>query len=135
MAGTERAPNATDIALGEALRAIRRQKGVSQADLARALGLTFQQVQKYERGLNRISASKLWHAALILQVPIGRFFGERLTLGDPDHVADVLAQPETRTLLELWLAIPRAEQRDAVQIIMKALMPTGGLARLANGQG
>ena len=59
---------------GERVRSARKSKGLSQTDLAEALGLTFQQVQKYERGTNRISASMLYRAARFMSVKPGYFF-------------------------------------------------------------
>ena len=70
----ERAPNPIDIHVGLQVRLRRKELKISQEKLAEALGLTFQQVQKYERGSNRISASKLFEIARALQVPIGWFF-------------------------------------------------------------
>lgn len=68
------APHAVDKHVGEKVRVRRLALGLTQNDLAKALGLTFQQVQKYEKGTNRVSASKLHEAALALKVPIGFFF-------------------------------------------------------------
>jgi transcriptional regulator with XRE-family HTH domain len=70
----ERAPNPIDVHVGLQVRLRRKELKISQEKLAEALGLTFQQVQKYERGSNRISASKLFEIARALQVPIGWFF-------------------------------------------------------------
>lgn len=66
--------NDVDRHVGARVAARRRDLGLSQSDLARAIGLTFQQVQKYERGANRISASKLWAIAGALNVDIQYFF-------------------------------------------------------------
>lgn len=63
-----------DLHVGRRIRAQRKALGVSQGRLAEALGLTFQQVQKYERGANRVSASKLWDIACTLQVDVSHFF-------------------------------------------------------------
>jgi transcriptional regulator with XRE-family HTH domain len=60
--------------VGQRIRAQRRQLRISQEQMARQLGLTFQQVQKYERGANRVSASKLFDISRILGVPISFFF-------------------------------------------------------------
>jgi transcriptional regulator with XRE-family HTH domain len=70
----DRAPNPVDLHVGARVRMRRRLRGVSQEKLADSLGLTFQQVQKYERGANRISASKLYEIAASLQTPVGYFF-------------------------------------------------------------
>jgi transcriptional regulator with XRE-family HTH domain len=67
-------PNPVDLHVGARVRMRRKLLGVSQEKLAGALGLTFQQVQKYERGSNRISASKLFEIARFLEVPPAYFF-------------------------------------------------------------
>ena len=90
--GGERRPNPVDIHVGTRVRLRRKQLGVSQERLADALGLTFQQVQKYERGANRISASKLWDTAGFLSVPIAFFF-EGLKEGVSSGMAEPDGQP------------------------------------------
>jgi len=67
-------PHPVDRHVGRRVAALRLQRGFSQSDLARAIGLTFQQVQKYEKGTNRISASKLWDISRFLAVDIRHFF-------------------------------------------------------------
>jgi ribosome-binding protein aMBF1 (putative translation factor) len=69
-------PNPVDIQIGNRLRKGRAQYGFSQQRLAEALRLTFQQIQKYERGKNRISASRLWEISKVLGCPISYFFEE-----------------------------------------------------------
>ncbi len=71
---TKARANEIDTHVGERVRQRRKSLGLSQTDLGQALGLTFQQVQKYERGTNRISASKLFETAGALQVTVGYFF-------------------------------------------------------------
>jgi transcriptional regulator with XRE-family HTH domain len=70
----EKSPNPVDLYVGGRIRMRRRTLGVSQEKLAEDLGLTFQQVQKYERGANRVSASKLYEIARSLSAPISFFF-------------------------------------------------------------
>src|SRR4029079_10891894 len=70
----DRTPNPVDLHVGARIRMRRKILGVSQERLADDLGLTFQQVQKYERGANRVSASKLYEIARSLQAPISYFF-------------------------------------------------------------
>src|SRR5580692_8901907 len=70
----DRSPNPVDLHVGARIRMRRRMLGVSQEKLADALGLTFQQVQKYERGANRVSASKLYEIAAALKTPVAYFF-------------------------------------------------------------
>jgi len=64
----------TDIHVGRRLMKARRERGLSQTELAKAIGVSFQQVQKYEAGTNRIAASRLWFAAQMLNVEIQVFF-------------------------------------------------------------
>jgi transcriptional regulator with XRE-family HTH domain len=70
----QRSTNSVDWHVGSRLRLRRLELGMSQERLAEQLGITFQQVQKYERGTNRIGASRLHQIALVLQVPITYFF-------------------------------------------------------------
>lgn len=66
--------NPIDVHVGKRIRLRRNALGMSQEQLAEKLGLTFQQVQKYERGMNRVSASRLWDLSVILDTPIIFFF-------------------------------------------------------------
>ena len=78
-----RETNLVDRHVGSRARMRRLMLGLSQTQLGDALGLTFQQVQKYEKGTNRISASKLQHICQILQVPVAFFFASsRSRVGD-----------------------------------------------------
>jgi len=67
-------PHQVDVHVGKQLRGLRVSKGLSQTDLGKALGLSFQQVQKYENGSNRVSASKLYDISQFLGVPLSYFF-------------------------------------------------------------
>ena len=67
-------PNPIDVHVGNRIRLRRTLLGLSQEKLAALLGLTFQQVQKYERGMNRVGASRLWDIGKVLEVPINFFF-------------------------------------------------------------
>ena len=73
-ANRPKAANPIDVHVGKMVRARRKAIGMSQTELAETLGITFQQVQKYELGSNRISASKLYEAARTLKVEISTFF-------------------------------------------------------------
>ncbi len=70
----KRSRDPLDMTIGKRVRALRLQRGMSQTELANALDLTFQQVQKYEKGANRISAGRLQRIAEILEVPVTFFF-------------------------------------------------------------
>jgi transcriptional regulator with XRE-family HTH domain len=75
-------PHPVDVHVGGKLRAFRTQRELSQTSLGKRVGLTFQQIQKYEKGTNRIGASRLHEFALVLSVPIEAFF-TGLDQGDP----------------------------------------------------
>jgi transcriptional regulator with XRE-family HTH domain len=70
-----KSPNQVDVEVGKRIRARRLSQGISQTALGRPLGVTFQQVQKYEKGVNRVGAGRLQQIAEILEVPIGFFYG------------------------------------------------------------
>jgi transcriptional regulator with XRE-family HTH domain len=69
-------PDPIDVHVGARVRLRRTLLGMSQEKLGEAIGLTFQQVQKYERGANRIGASRLWHVSRVLDVPVSFFFDD-----------------------------------------------------------
>jgi len=77
-------PHPVDRHVGLRIRMRRKEMSVSQERLAEALGITFQQVQKYERGANRVSASKLWEIAMALKTPVAYFYDG---LNDRDSTA------------------------------------------------
>lgn len=125
----DRQPNMVDRHVGERVRTRRKQLGLSQDKLGDALGLTFQQVQKYERGANRISASKLFDAASALKVEIGYFF-DGLTPGEPLYgVAEPEApafQPLTLTpddtaLITAFQAIGRKQMRKRILELVREI--------------
>jgi transcriptional regulator with XRE-family HTH domain len=100
-------PHPVDIHVGARLRQRRQLLGLSQEKLGEAVGLTFQQVQKYERGANRIGASRLYELSRVLDVPVGFFFDEmsretagRIGLGEAPG-ATYAAPPLDRDNLEL----------------------------------
>ncbi len=81
-------PNPIDVHVGHRLRLRRTLLGMSQERLAHLLGLTFQQIQKYERGVNRIGSSRLYELGQILNVPISFFFDD---MAEGDHAPELLA--------------------------------------------
>jgi transcriptional regulator with XRE-family HTH domain len=72
---SNKSPDSTDAQVGQAIRAHRLMAGLSQTELADRLGITFQQVQKYEKGVNRVGAGRLSRIARILEVPVATLFG------------------------------------------------------------
>ncbi len=113
-------PDPVDVHVGGRIRTRRLLIGMNQETLARALGLTFQQVQKYEGGANRVSASRLSQIAEILSVPISHFFsdldpeGTEPSAGDRE-ARERLQRPETIELVRAYYAI--ADQRTRHQFL------------------
>ena len=79
-------PHSVDVHVGGRIRARRKLRGLGQVALAQRIGVTFQQIQKYEMGANRVSASKLYDIARALQTPVAWFF-EGLNLAEDDEAA------------------------------------------------
>ena len=127
----DRTPNPVDLHVGARIRMRRKILGVSQERLADDLGLTFQQVQKYERGANRVSASKLYEIARSLQAPISYFFdglADPLTAqeqyapsGDDRFVHDFLMTSEGLELATIFPKIKRGRVRRKVLDLVRAM--------------
>jgi transcriptional regulator with XRE-family HTH domain len=114
-------PNPIDVHVGSRVRARRQVLGMSQEKLGNALGLTFQQVQKYEKGTNRVGASRLQHLARILQVSIGHFFegapGQLKAKGNAPSsafVSDFVTSTEGLTLAKAFTQIKDAKVRHHI---------------------
>jgi transcriptional regulator with XRE-family HTH domain len=124
----DRSPNPVDRHVGLRIRLRRKELGISQERLAEAIGLTFQQVQKYERAANRVSASKLWEVSRALSANIGYFYE-----GLPDFVAPVgadaprdavqefLMTSEGIELASIFPQIPRGKVRRRILDLVRAL--------------
>ena len=115
-------PDPIDVAVGLRLRTLRKAKGMSQEQLGRALGITFQQIQKYERGTNRVSASMLVKSARAMGVAPAVLLPEE---GDatPRSPAILTLLAQTRgveELVELYARIP-SRLRRAVLVLARAL--------------
>ena len=106
-------PHPVDRHVGRRVCEKRISLGYNQSDLAGALGLTFQQVQKYEKGANRISSSKLWDIATFLEVEVGYFFiGLAGTQSDADAENPELDFRPTHRSLEIARLAPRLSTRQ-----------------------
>jgi len=130
-------PNPIDVHVGGRVRLRRTLLGMSQEKLGEALGLTFQQVQKYERGANRIGASRLFDLARVLDVPVSYFYEDmddsmaassprhmvRATEDPPEFEDNLMVQRETLELVRAYYRIRDPEVRRRVQELAKALGP------------
>jgi transcriptional regulator with XRE-family HTH domain len=125
IAMVKKAPNPIDRHVGSRVRMRRMMLSMSQEKLGDALELTFQQVQKYEKGANRIGASRLQQIARILQVPVSFFFeGAPAHPGDapgtnddapsPSYVADFLATSDGLALTKAFVRIKNAKLRRRI---------------------
>jgi transcriptional regulator with XRE-family HTH domain len=124
-------PDPTDVHVGGRIRTRRMFIGMNQEGLAQALGLTFQQVQKYEGGANRVSASRLSQIADILGVPVSYFFAD-LTTGDmtapksrDSAMREQLQRPETIELVRSYYAIPDPAVRQQFLAMVKTVAHSG----------
>ncbi|MDC1213557.1 helix-turn-helix domain-containing protein [Rhodospirillales bacterium] len=125
---TERLINAEDIdvSVGRRLRDRRTLLGLSQSALAQSVELTFQQIQKYERGANRISACRLYQFSCLLDVDFDYFFGAMLNIDDchdlmPAGTEDPARMREVLTLVRAYYSIDDAGVRQSVFELAKAL--------------
>jgi transcriptional regulator with XRE-family HTH domain len=125
------APNPTDQHVGARVRMRRKMVAMSQEELAAALGLSFQQIQKYERGANRIGASRLQQMSHILQLPIEFFFegapnasaphgsdGSALSMGQID---DFVSDSDGLRLIRAFMRIDNATLRRRITMLVQEI--------------
>lgn len=136
----EYGPDPIDVHVGKRLRLRRTLLGMSQEQLANAIGVTFQQVQKYERGSNRVSASRLYDVARVLGVNIAFFFEdinatttagrptqnlpEQAGLSDtpmPPYEQDELSRNETLELVRAYWKLPNSDMRKNVLELLRSM--------------
>ena len=114
-----KSPDPVDVHVGQRVRARRKMLGLSQTQLGKDLGVTFQQVQKYERGTNRIGSSRLFRLSAALDVPVAYFFeGAETKMSGYNPVpegldADAFEKQETLELVEAYyrIADPRVRKK------------------------
>jgi len=127
----KKAPNPVDKYVGSRVRLRRMMLAMSQEKLGDALGLTFQQVQKYEKGANRIGASRLQHISHILQIPVPFFFegaphvpGQPEPIGEapwPAYVSEFLATIEGLALTKAFMEIEEPSLRRRIVQLVQAI--------------
>src|SRR6266446_8981856 len=134
MAAAKKAPNPIDKHVGSRVRMRRMMLAMSQEKLGDALGLTFQQVQKYEKGTNRIGASRLQHIASIQQVPISFFFegapGSSSSVLEEApssaYVSDFYATSDGLALTKAYMRIQNAKLRRSIVDLVKQIAGEDG---------
>lgn len=115
----DRRANPVDVHVGGRIAHRRRSLGLSQSDLGQALGLTFQQIQKYERGVNRVSASRLALIAAALQAHPAEFFSDTGTTDDGDALTKLRRIHDGMPLAEAYLSM-QPDQRAALMMVARA---------------
>jgi transcriptional regulator with XRE-family HTH domain len=138
-------PNPIDVHVGSRVRLRRTLLGLSQEKLGEAIGLTFQQVQKYERGANRIGASRLFELSRVLDVPVSFFFDDlqpgmmeamesaassslEVAVGNPEP--DQMMRRETLELVRAYYRIPDPQIRRRLFDLTKAIANARGNAHV-----
>jgi len=134
-------PNPVDVHVGQRIRQRRTLLGMSQEKLGEAIGLTFQQVQKYERGANRVGSSRLFDLSQVLDVPIVYFFEDMpgdvqrrspaklMGVSTPEPVeyeADPMMRRETLELTRAYYKIPDKGARKRLAELVKSLAKSPG---------
>ena|SRR5579863_8117209 len=124
-------PNATDTYVGARVRMRRLMLDMSQTDLAEAIGLTFQQVQKYEKGTNRISASRLQQISRVMDVPIPFFFEgapnptrtpkQTADSTSPTYISNFLATSDGLKLIKAFTTIKSPTLRRAIVNLVRGI--------------
>jgi transcriptional regulator with XRE-family HTH domain len=110
-----------DRSIGSRIAAYRTAQGLSQTALGQALGVTFQQVQKYEKGRNRVGAARLQAIADFLDVPVSTFFDDPAETGDGrESIQHLLQDPDVLTLIRTFAGISDKTTRSSVLSIVKA---------------
>jgi transcriptional regulator with XRE-family HTH domain len=132
---TRRNARPVDVLVGQNIRICRTQRGLSQSELAERVGLTFQQIQKYEKAANRVGASRLIQVADALDVPLAALFqgSATATQGEPDVAGGaLLADPHAVRLLRAFDRLADPKQRIAVLHLVESVgkaQARGGSAR------
>lgn len=107
-----------DVHVGKRIRHQRWLVGMTQQQLAEKVGIKFQQIQKYETGMNRVSASRLWDISDALQVPVSFFF-EGLSPADADDTKvtnDILADKEALELVRSYYSMPENQRKRLFEL-------------------
>ena len=114
--------NDIDLHLGKRLRRRRRLLGLTQQQLADAVGIRFQQIQKYECGANRISAARLWQLSEALQAPVSYFYdglggiNDRGDAGANEGGGEVMARKETMDLIRAYYQLSERPRRRLLDL-------------------
>ena len=118
----DQGPDPIDVAVGHRIRVRRKWLGISQSTLADHLGVSFQQVQKYERGANRVSASMLVKIAQKLDTSVGELVGETAAPLGEESLFEKLAVPGAVQLLEAFASVQQPAMRTTILNLTRSLI-------------
>jgi transcriptional regulator with XRE-family HTH domain len=102
-------PHEADVILGRRLKSLRVRRGLSQTALGKVLGLSFQQIQKFERGAHRMRVSQVWRVADAVEVPVTELLGVPST--GTNEITDMIDTPTARRLMEAFQGLTSGERR------------------------
>lgn len=111
-------PDDVDVQVGKNLRAFRRLTGMSQEELSTKVGITFQQIQKYESGTNRISASRMYKLATVLKINVTDFYRGLEDNGEKDMLS---LDKETLELISVYQQVTDEKLRKSILSVLKKL--------------
>lgn len=134
----ERRRDAVDMLVGRNIRILRQDRGMSQTELGRKIDVTFQQVQKYENGTNRVGSGRLFKIASILGVPITAFFEGASQAAQPDagpSPVAMLAEPYVLRLLQAFCALDDMELRRSLVDLAEHVASDAGPSRAGAADG
>ena len=114
----------TDQIVGARIAALRKARGLSQTTLGNAVGVTFQQIQKYEKGMNRVGAGRLQVIAKFLEVPVATIFGDDTEAEFQADALDILNLPGAAELLKAFGEIENRQVRRDVLALVRTIART-----------
>jgi transcriptional regulator with XRE-family HTH domain len=129
---TAKSPAASDVAIGRNVRLQRLACGLSQGDLARTLGVSYQQVQKYECGINRIGGGRLARIAEVLDAPLATLFAgvAAVEQGHPASYLHLIADPQSLRLAQAFARVQDKDARRLIVALVEVMGPQAGSADL-----
>lgn len=125
----QRSANKGDAGIGKLIRMRRVERKISQASLGETLGVSFQQVQKYENGVNRVGAARLQQIASALEVPVTYFYdGDLHAINQDSAVAAFMTSPDGVAIAKAVMSLPEGKPRRTVRDLVE--MIAAGLVRI-----
>jgi transcriptional regulator with XRE-family HTH domain len=118
---SSRSPDPIDALVGQNIRVRRIDKGLTQTDLANRIGVTFQQVQKYEQGVNRVGGGRLFKIADVLELPLSAFFEGAKIARHQESPLELLTEPHALRMIKAFCQIDDEETRRLLVEVVERL--------------